>query len=77
MTAERGICVLLFQVNTASVLGDSMRLQQVLTNIMWNAVKYTSEGHVLISATTKPPDANGVVNVCISVSGTLLLLQIG
>lgn len=42
------------------VVGDAMRLQQVLVNIMGNAVKFTPEGgSILVSVSEKPSYING------------------
>ena len=42
------------------VLGDSMRLQQVFTNLMGNSVKYTPDGGLLtLSVSEKPCDREG------------------
>jgi two-component system sensor histidine kinase/response regulator len=51
------------------VVGDPMRLQQVLTNLVANAVKFTDQGHVLV-AVREESRAEGCARLRFSVTDT-------
>lgn len=52
----------------ASVLGDDVRVRQILDNVVGNAIKFTAKGHVLIDANAVAKD--GKVEAIIAVRDT-------
>jgi len=46
---------------SGALMGDALRLGQVLTNLLSNAVKFTHHGHVKLLIAVKEADAQGVV----------------
>lgn len=50
--------------------GDEIRISQILTNLMTNAVKYTMEGSVTMNVSTRNSEVPGQVYLCMSVKDT-------
>lgn len=53
----------------AYIMGDSMRLKQVLVNLVGNAIKFTAHGHILIN-TQLVPSAGDTLEIRFSVKDT-------
>lgn len=63
---------LIFDVNSnipSILVGDEIRLKQVITNILTNAVKYTEKGSVTLSIDYKDAD-DGCIDLLVSVKDT-------
>lgn len=52
------------------VIGDALRLRQVISNLLSNAIKFTDEGQVTLSLKHLEPDCDDKVYVKVSVSDT-------
>ncbi len=53
-----------------AVVGDPVRLKQVLTNLVGNAIKFTEQGHVLISVREEAGQSNDTTfHFCVSDTG--------
>ena len=51
------------------LMGDPVRLRQILTNLLGNAIKFTDRGHVILRV-RQASMADRLVNLCFSISDT-------
>ncbi len=55
---------------TSNLVGDPGRIRQILTNLLGNAVKFTSEGSVTVRVTGKPDESGNSVKLQVTVEDT-------
>ncbi len=58
-------------------VGDPHRLQQVLWNLVGNAVKFTDSGHVAVSLRAQPAERSGFVRLVLDVEDTGIGIEPG
>jgi two-component system sensor histidine kinase/response regulator len=69
-SAQKGIEIIVDIAHIAILLrGDPGRLRQIIMNLLGNAIKFTHEGHILVSATRTEP-ASGPSKLRIAVTDT-------
>jgi signal transduction histidine kinase/CheY-like chemotaxis protein len=64
-----------FEVNVnkdvpAKLVGDELRIKQILNNLLSNAFKYTEKGKVILSVSYEPTDFESLVSFVIKVTDT-------
>jgi osomolarity two-component system, sensor histidine kinase NIK1 len=52
------------------VIGDALRLRQVISNLLSNAVKFTDEGQVVLSITLERPVSERDIHIRVAVTDT-------
>jgi signal transduction histidine kinase/CheY-like chemotaxis protein len=53
----------------SALVGDPLRLRQILVNLVGNAIKFTERGHVLVSIRTDSDDDSGMLRFAVSDTG--------
>jgi signal transduction histidine kinase len=61
LAEQKGVAFQMGRVQEVTVMGDKVRLQQLFTNLIDNAIKYTREGSIHI--TVEKDEGNAVVQV--------------
>ena len=70
--AEKGVELIINypEREAQSFVGDAVRVRQVLTNLMGNALKFTETGHVVIAVTATPdPSGNALIRASVTDTG--------
>ncbi len=71
-TAEAGVD-LIYQIDfnvPAQIIGDQLRLRQILMNLVGNAVKFTEKGEILVNVRLNKVMENNGAELCFEVSDT-------
>lgn len=68
---EKGVELICYTDDSvpASLVGDAMRLRQVLLNLVGNAVKFTAEGEVSVRASAERQGSNALVTITVRDTG--------
>ncbi|MGD9860703.1 MAG: ATP-binding protein [Marinobacterium sp.] len=53
-----------------SIIGDPIRMRQILNNLVSNAVKFTEAGHIILTVSQRTVEATGEVHLLISIEDT-------